>query len=580
MPFDFTSQRAPEVERLPCKLYPRGTATVLRGGLSAVFTNVDYDVRGCECRRVGFSRPAVYNRVIHQLGSRSETMPNRLTTASSNDGRRFLRSSTIVAVAIFAANFGQFVAAQAPQTMTLTGGEAQDALHRDWLFQAMDEPLAERTAKEIAWAEQLADRLSRSIPPPDLSKERAELASLKRRLDQSNTAGTHRSSAPLAPNAAAAPSWIWYPEGRPAEDAPAAARYFRCRFELPSAARLAELHVAADDACEVYVNGVRVGANDTWRQAAVFSVAKLLKPGRNLLAVRAENRPAPSKNPAGLIFRLAIVPVAGGATVVVSDGSWRASREAVPRWEQPELDDSAWKAAAIAAPYGGGPWARIGGLGIPDAQSDPLAAYANVDPEVRDLYFAVREVKRKVLFKNPVIDFSQLLFIDQPLPQGPESSHEAIHRMGIMAVPGGRLVVLDGLHPGGRLRKLAPDKPGAFWRPDLSFDARKVLFCYKPQDEKSFHLYEMNLDGTGLRQLTRSAYDDIDPIYLPDGHILFTTTRGNSYVRCGPFIYSYILARCDADGSNVYLISCNGEPDFVPALLNDGRVIYSRWEYT
>ena len=147
-------------------------------------------------------------------------------------------------------------------------------------------------------------------------------------------------------------------------------------------------------------------------------------------------------------------------------------------------------------------------------------------------------------------------------------------------MPGGRLLLLDGLHPGGQLRQLAPDRPGSFWRPDLSFDAGKVLFCFKPHDEKSFHLYEMNIDGTGLRQLTDSEYDDIDPIYLPDGHILFTTTRGNSYVRCGPFIYSYILARCDADGSNVYLISYNGEPDFVPALLNDGRVIYSRWEYT
>ena len=61
---------------------------------------------------------------------------------------------------------------------------------------------------------------------------------------------------------------------------------------------------------------------------------------------------------------------------------------------------------------------------------------------------------------------------------------------------------------------------------------------------------------------------------------MFTTTRGNSHVRCGPFIYSYILARCDADGGNVYLISQNGEPDFVPSLMEDGRVIYSRWEYT
>lgn len=199
----------------------------------------------------------------------------------------------------------------------------------------------------------------------------------------------------------------------------------------------------------------------------------------------------------------------------------------------------------------------------------------------KDLYFSVRRVKRRITFKNPLLDFDRVLFIDQPMPRGPVNDiHEAIHRMGITATPGGRLLVLDGLDPGGALRCLAPDEPGSFWRPDLSFDARRVLFCFKPHDEKSFHLYEMNVDGTGLRRLTDSEYDDVDPLYLPDGHILFTTTRGNSYVRCGPFIYSYILARCDADGRNVYLISQGGEPDFVPSLLHDGRVIYSRWEYT
>jgi hypothetical protein len=207
--------------------------------------------------------------------------------------------------------------------------------------------------------------------------------------------------------------------------------------------------------------------------------------------------------------------------------------------------------------------------------------YAREDPAVRELYFAVRRVKRRIAFKNPLLDFTRLLFIDQPMPRGPVNDiHEAIHRMGITATPGGRLLLLDGLHPGGAIRQLAPKKPGSFWRPDLSFDAKRLLFCYKAHEEKSFHLYEMALDGTALRQLTDSDYDDVDPIYLPDGHILFTTTRANSYVRCGPFIYSYVLARCDADGRNIYLISYNGEPDFVPALLNDGRVIYSRWEYT
>ena len=228
------------------------------------------------------------------------------------------------------------------------------------------------------------------------------------------------------------------------------------------------------------------------------------------------------------------------------------------------------------------------GTDAPDLSAESAALddlekqLAEVAPEdVRTLYLALRRVKRRIAMANPAIDFSQLLLIDQPYPGGGrEWKHEAIHRLGHRAVPGGRLLVLDGLHPGSRVRQLFPPKPGSFWRPELSFDGKRVLFCFKPHDEKRFHLYEIDLDGSGLRQLTDSEYDDIDPIYLPDGKIMFTTTRGNTYVRCGPYIYSYVLARCDADGKNVYLVSTNSEPDFVPALLDDGRVVYSRWEYS
>ena len=203
------------------------------------------------------------------------------------------------------------------------------------------------------------------------------------------------------------------------------------------------------------------------------------------------------------------------------------------------------------------------------------------EEQARELYLEVRRVKRRIMLSNPALDFSKLVFIDQPMPSGPVNDiHEAIHRMGITATPGGRLLVLDGLHPGGAVTQLAPERPGSFWRPDVSFDGKRVLFCYKAHDAKSFCIYEMALDGGGLTQLTDSDYDDVDPLYTPSGHILFTTTRGNSYVRCGPFIYSYTLARCDPDGGNVYLTSRNGEPDFVPSLMEDGRVIYSRWEYT
>ena len=201
----------------------------------------------------------------------------------------------------------------------------------------------------------------------------------------------------------------------------------------------------------------------------------------------------------------------------------------------------------------------------------------------RDLYLKVRAVKRAVMFKNPAVDFDKVLFVDMPFPQGSEWPHETRHRLGYMAVPGARLLTLEGLRPDGRLTQLMPQAPlhGSFWRPDLSWDARKVVFCFKPHNEKSFHLYEMNVDGSGLAQLTDGPFDDFDPIYLPDErHLVFSTTRGHSYVRCMPPTSAFVLARCERDGANLYLISANNEPDYLPSVLNDGRVIYTRWEYT
>jgi hypothetical protein len=218
------------------------------------------------------------------------------------------------------------------------------------------------------------------------------------------------------------------------------------------------------------------------------------------------------------------------------------------------------------------------------AELDQVAKQAStLTAPDRELYFKVRELKRSILFKNPVMDFDKVLLVDMPFPQGSEWPHETRHRLGYMAVPGGRLLVLDGLRPDGQLRQLMPQAPlhGSFWRSDLSWDATKVLFCFKPHNEKSFHLYEISVDGSGLRQLTDGPFDDLDPIYLPDErHILFSTTRGHTYVRCMPPTSAYVLARCDRDGGNLFLTSANNEPDYLPSVMNDGRVIYTRWEYT
>ncbi len=218
--------------------------------------------------------------------------------------------------------------------------------------------------------------------------------------------------------------------------------------------------------------------------------------------------------------------------------------------------------------------------GLLDGLERDAAAATSFD---RDLYFTVRWLKRWVMFANPVVDFDRILLVDMPFPGGSEWAHETRHRLGYMAMPGGRLLILDGLGPDGTLTQLAPSAPlhGSFWRPDVSHDGDKVLFCFKPHNEKAFHLYEIGADGSGLEQLTYGPYDDLDPIYLPDEeHIVFSTTRGHTYVRCMPPTNAYVLARADRDGEDIYLISRNNEPDYLPSVMNDGRIVYTRWEYT
>lgn len=203
--------------------------------------------------------------------------------------------------------------------------------------------------------------------------------------------------------------------------------------------------------------------------------------------------------------------------------------------------------------------------------------------KTRELYFAVRRIRRDLMLGNPVVDFTQLLMVDMPYPEGREWQHETRHRLGYMAVPGGQLIVVEGLSLKGNVRRLMPQAPlhGSFWRPDLSFDGQRVLFCFKPHNEKAFHIYECNLDGSGLRQLTSGIYDDFDPVYLPDGkHYVFSSSRGHTYVRCMPPTNAYILMRGGLDEEDLFFISANNEPDYLPSVMNDGRIIYTRWEYT
>ncbi|MCP4452185.1 MAG: hypothetical protein GY809_12035, partial [Planctomycetes bacterium] len=125
---------------------------------------------------------------------------------------------------------------------------------------------------------------------------------------------------------------------------------------------------------------------------------------------------------------------------------------------------------------------------------------------------------------------------------------------------------------------LVDDVKGTVRDPQVSYDGETILFSYRPGGTDQFHLYQINRDGSGLKQLTHGIYDDFEPTYLPDGGIAFVSSRGKRWVNCW-LTQVAILYRCDSDGSNIQPLSCNGEQDNTPWPLPDGRLLYMRWEY-
>jgi len=142
--------------------------------------------------------------------------------------------------------------------------------------------------------------------------------------------------------------------------------------------------------------------------------------------------------------------------------------------------------------------------------------------------------------------------------------------------PGGKLcrMIIDS----GAVTVLLDDPEGTVRDPAVHYDAQKILFSYRKGDSPYFHLYEIGIDGENLRQLTDGPHDDIEPSYLPDGRIVFVSSRANRWVQCW-LTQVAVLYACEADGSGIRPLSANVEHDNTPWPLPDGRILYTRWEY-
>ncbi len=120
---------------------------------------------------------------------------------------------------------------------------------------------------------------------------------------------------------------------------------------------------------------------------------------------------------------------------------------------------------------------------------------------------------------------------------------------------------------------------GVYRDAELSWDAERVLFACKRSSGSGTSIFEIGIDGSGLRQLTKGdKWHDITPCYLADDRIAFTSTRPRALVPC---FNSGVdtLHTMNGDGSGIRPISSNNVNEFDPTVLADGRILFGRWEY-
>lgn len=332
--------------------------------------------------------------------------------------------------------------------------------------------------------------------------------------------------------------------------------WLRRTFDLDSI-QLADPHLVIhhDEDTLVYLNGQKIAeftgyVRDYFRVPLSNQARRLLRPGRNTLAVYCH------QTSGGQYIDVGIVDVAAGTGAsqaetakvleeIVASGSGTlaglqvlferlAARQASARqWAELYLDAAVARRAARLAPH--------------------------------------RETLRRVVFaKHFNMGGSHYAYT--------EGQSDAQHERHFY--PGSALCMLelDGLF--GSVRTLIDDPDGVIRNPDVSYDGQRILFAWKQSDrEDDYHLYDMDMATGEVRQLTFGlGFADYEGVYLPNGDILFNSTRCVQTVDCWWTEVSNLYT-CDADGRFLRRISFDQVHTNFPTVTDDGRVLYTRWDY-
>ena len=211
------------------------------------------------------------------------------------------------------------------------------------------------------------------------------------------------------------------------------------------------------------------------------------------------------------------------------------------------------------------------------------------DPGIGEIRETLNALQAKVIKSNPLLRSSSLLITAR---NRYKKDHHNTHNM--FPSYAGEVGDFHSYTPGGALRvfdfatetvtTLAENPAGVFRDPNVSYDGNKIVLSYRENAGASYNIWEYALSAdrkkiAKKKQLTAmSSADDIHPVYLPSGNIVFSSTRDPKYVMCNQHI-SANLYRMESDGANIVKITNSTLFERATDVLPDGRILYDRWEY-
>jgi len=364
-------------------------------------------------------------------------------------------------------------------------------------------------------------------------------------------------------------SWIW-------GAAEADVCQLRRVFTLQDKPTAASVLITADNNYELYINGAAVGydvgaGGEVWSSVERYDITTRLAKGRNVFGIRGGDLGGIRAVVAAVRVEVPDQP----PLELVTDGAWRVAAEAEPiDYSHPEyVEPPGWSQATVVGPLGMAPWGAL--TWSPDGPPRPgmfqtRVALAEPGEDFRwpeaiayvgddcSVYVPLRGDAWGVCFRVDSWSRAYTEF-DIPCP----------------AKIGRKLYLLRIADPEATPQLLVDAGSGAIGSPAPSYDGRSVYAAMALNGDSFFHIYRVPVNGGPPQRLTDGPFHDIDPAELPDGRIMFTSTRIGSFEE-----YHNPPARAlfvmQSDGRGIEPITFTPIFDNEPKVMADGRIAFIR----